>query len=191
MIERARVELAERLRDLLGIGQTAGEHRALLLVREEDVDAEVLRDREEARHAHLADHLERAEVKGQRRAAGLREKRCCPGSCARRVGEERPGGEVQVPRPADDVTRQLGFEQVEVGSVPRHHRALAGVVDEHGHRAGEMGVGLDEVGDDLLTFEVLLGELAEPVPADLADELGCLASSGWPRRPRWRRCRRG
>ena len=51
-----------------------------------------------------------------------------------------------------------------------HHRPLTGVVDEHGDRAGEVGVRLDEVRIDVLAIQVLLCELAHPVAPDLADE---------------------
>jgi hypothetical protein len=61
--------------DLRRLGEPAGEHAAFLLVGQEDVDAEVLRDREEVVDAHLADHLERAGVERERGAAGLREMR--------------------------------------------------------------------------------------------------------------------
>jgi hypothetical protein len=50
---------------------------------------------------------------------------------------------------------QLLGEEVEVGAVARHHRALAGVVDEHRHRTGEVGIGLHEVGIDLLALRGL------------------------------------
>ncbi len=68
--------------------------------------------------------------------------------------------------------RELAREEVEVGAVTRHHRPLAGVIDEHSDGAGEVGVGFDEVVGDALVVEVLDRELTHTIASDLADELG-------------------
>lgn len=110
-------------------------------------------------------------VLGEQAAAVLDDVRGLAHGGARRVDEERPGGEVQVPGPAQQRPGELRGQQVEVGAVTGHHRALTRVVDEHGNRPGEVGVVLHQVGHDPLPVEVLLGQLAEAVAADLADEV--------------------
>ena len=66
--QRLRIQLGQRGGDRFRIVE-AGQHFALLVVGQEHVDAEVLGDGEELVDAHLLDHLERAGIERQRRAA--------------------------------------------------------------------------------------------------------------------------
>ena len=70
----------------------------------------------------------------------------------------------------DDLDREFGRHQVEVGTVARHHRSLSGVVDEYRNRARRMSFGLHEPCFDHLAREVFLGQLTEAIASDLADE---------------------
>ncbi len=150
MISACGYNLASARGDLLRLVET-GQHLALLLVGQEDVDAEVLRDGEEVIDTHLVDHLERAGVERQCRTRLLGKMRSGT-RAAVRGGSTKNDHAVRCRCRARAITvaRQLDGKQVEVGAVARHHRALAGVVDEHGDGSGEVRVGLDEVGDDVL-----------------------------------------
>jgi probable F420-dependent oxidoreductase len=89
---------------------------------------------------------------------------------------------VDVCAAADQFAGQLRRQQVEVGATAGHHRAFAGVIDEHCDRAGGVRLGLDEVGVDALGEHVLAGQLTEPVTTDLADERRRQTAPGGPHR---------